>query len=66
MAGDILGRQRGADLARFERGHLFVQGANADALLIVQNRTVYGAGDMIFGKFCRGAHVDDLVKLPQL
>ncbi|MNR29869.1 hypothetical protein D3C85_1472850 [compost metagenome] len=66
VARDIARGDGGADLARLERRHLLVQGADAHALLVAHHRAVDGAGDVVFGKFCRGAHVDDLVKLVAL
>ena len=66
VLGDIARHQRSTHLVGLERRHLLVQRANANALLVIQHRAVDGAGDVVFGEFRRGAHVDNLVKLIEL
>ncbi len=61
MAGNVLGDQRTAEPAGLEGG-LLVQGADHDALFVVQHRQVDRAGNAILGEFRRAAGIDDLVK----
>lgn len=64
--GDVLCRQRRANFACLERGYLRVQSAYNDALFIRQDRAIDCPGNMVFGELCRGAHVDNFVKLVEL
>jgi hypothetical protein len=62
MAGNVLGDMGGADLPGCEGRNLLVKRADLDPLLVVEDRTVDRAGDMVFGKLGRRANVDDLIK----
>ena len=52
--------QRRAHALRGERRHLFVHGADARTLVVVEHRVIHRAGDKVFSVFAFGARVDDV------
>ena len=62
MARDVLRHQRRAQFLRVERRDLLVERADPRALLVVEHRRRDRARHVVFGKFGRGAHVDDRVE----
>jgi hypothetical protein len=65
MRGNVARDQCRADFFGFKR-RLFMQRAHPHTLLIAQYGEIYRAGDVILGKFGRGAHIDDDIKFMQL
>ena len=66
MRGNIGGNQRTANLLGLKRRNLLVDGADLGALLVAQYRAVDRAWHMVFGKFERGAHIDDGAEVANL
>ena len=62
VSRNIARRQRRPPLARLEGRHLLVEGSDPDALLVIEHRAVDRPGDMVFGKLCRRADIDDGVE----
>ena len=62
VARDVRRHQRATQAAGVEGGLLLVQGADDDALVVVEHRQVDRAGDVVFGELGGRARVDDLVK----
>jgi hypothetical protein len=62
MAGNVFGDMGGADLPGCEGRNLLVKRADFDPLLVVEDRTVDRARDVVFGKLGRRANVDDFIK----
>ena len=52
--------ERRTHALRGERRHLFVHGADARTLVVVQHRVIHRAGDKVFRVFAFGARVDDV------
>jgi hypothetical protein len=66
VARDVLRHQRRAELLGLEHRNLLVEGADAGAFLVVQDRHADRAGQAVFGKLGRRASVDDGVELGEL
>jgi hypothetical protein len=66
VARDVLRHQRGAELLRLEGRNLFVQGADAGALFVVQHRHADRARQAVLGELARGARIDDGIEIGEL
>ena len=62
VGGDVAGHVGAADLAGQEAGLLDVQGSHLGPLVIVEDRQVHCAGDVVFRELAGAAHVDDHVE----
>src|SRR5712691_2749683 len=63
VTANVLREERGAELARVERRHLLVEGADRGALGVVERWRRDRAGNVVFGVFGGRAGVEDRVKL---
>jgi hypothetical protein len=63
---DVPRHQCGAELLRLEGRHLFVQGADTGALLVVQHRQADRARQAVLGELARRARIDDGVEFGEL
>ena len=66
MQADVARNQRRARSFGIEGRNLLVHGADARPFLVVQNRVIERAGDVVFSEFGRRADIDNVVKFRQL
>ena len=66
MTRNVAADQCSADFFCVEGRDLRVERADARAFLVVERRKIDRAGNMIFGEFRLGTHIDHLVKPGEL
>ena len=59
MLGDVFSNQGRPFFLCLKGADLFVQGANQDALFVIEDRPIDGAWPVVQGKLTFASHIDD-------